>query len=58
VSITLKRTLFAIGSCFSPSLSGGGKPPSSAPIAATVHGDRLTLHTSAGVLIFVRAHRA
>jgi len=54
ISTTLKRTLFAIGSCFSSSVPGGSKPPQSAPIAATVHGDRLTLHTSDGVLTFVR----
>jgi hypothetical protein len=31
-----------------------GKPPPSATIPATVHGDRLTLHTNDGVLTFVR----
>jgi len=54
ISTTLKRTLFAIGSCFSSPVPGGSKPPQSAPIAATVHGNRLTLHTSDGVLTFVR----
>ena len=53
VSATLKRTLFAIGSCFSTA-QRGSKPATNTPIAATVHGDRLILHTSAGVLTFVR----
>ena len=53
ISATLKRTLFAIGSCFSTAQLGS-KPPKMTPIAATVRGERLTLHTSAGVLTFVR----
>ncbi len=55
ISTSLKRTLFAIGSCFSSTQSDGSKPPQTAPIAATVHGDRLTLHTTDGTLTFVRA---
>jgi hypothetical protein len=56
ISATLKRTLFAIGSCFSPppSSASGTKPPPTAPIPATVHGDRLTVHVGGIVLTFVR----
>ena len=54
ISTNLKRTLFAIGSCFASAQLDGNKPPLSAPVSATVHGNRLTLHTSDGVLTFVR----
>jgi hypothetical protein len=53
ISSTLKRTLFAIGSCFSTAQLDS-KPPKTTPITATVHGQQLTLHTTAGVLTFVR----
>lgn len=54
VSGALKRTLAAVGSCFS-SPGSDGKPPSITPVRAAVHGDRLVLHTTYGVLTFVRA---
>ena len=55
ISITLKRTLAAVGSCFSSPRGGTGKPPAMKPITASVSGDRLVLHTGYGVLTFVRA---
>ncbi len=57
ISSTAKRTLFAVGSCFSSSVPDGGKPALGGTIEATVHGDRLTLHTNDGVLTFVRTSR-
>src|SRR5690348_185947 len=55
ITVALKRTLAAVGSCFSSPQGGSGKPPAMTPIAASVSGDRLVLHTSDGVLTFVRA---
>jgi Fe2+ transport system protein FeoA len=58
ISIRLKRTLIAVGRCFSsPPLSRGIKPLPSAPIAATVDGDRLTIRTSEATMTFVRGGR-
>lgn len=56
-SVALKRTLAAVGSCFS-SAHGDSKPPVTTPVRASVSGDRLVLHTSYGVLTFVRAGAA
>ncbi|HEY2296628.1 MAG TPA: hypothetical protein VGH43_02780 [Jatrophihabitans sp.] len=54
VTAALKRTLGAVGSCFS-SPQAGSKPPATTPVRASVSGTRLVLHTSYGVLTFVRA---
>lgn len=53
VSATLKRTMAAMRSCFS-SVQLDSKPPAIEPVRAAVSGDHLVLHTTVGVLTFVR----
>jgi hypothetical protein len=57
VTAALKRTLGAVGSCFS-SPQIGRKPPAITTVRASVSATRLVLHTGYGVLTFVRAGAA